>query len=73
MNDMIERVAREIDDALTRIGGWEECSGEDMVAVARAAIEAMRSPTAEMVDAAGSHWGTALESDWQTMIDAALS
>jgi len=64
MSEMIERVARAIEDALTKevaaIGGYMDSGGAQVVTVeasidlsviARAAIEAMRRPTEAMTDA----------------------
>jgi hypothetical protein len=42
-------------------------------AEARTAIEAMKEPTPEMIAAVGSEWGSALEANFTTMIDAALN
>ena len=76
MSEMIERVARAIwKKADEQYLGTEKM--EDCDAIARAAIEAMREPTMEMI-AAGAH-GSGEDSDrvaigaWKEMIDAALS
>jgi hypothetical protein len=74
MAEMIERVSRAIRDA-------EDNMANDWLDVARAAIEAMREPTDEMLSAAGTRrpvddevmgpdhpWAL-----WDSMIDAALN
>jgi hypothetical protein len=92
MSEMVERVARAIanaDDG-TMIDpkiGWNDCDAsmrEDYRKEARAAIEAMREPTANMKDAVESNFDIQCELDdcnahdipyrsWGLMIDAALS
>jgi hypothetical protein len=74
-NQMVERVAKAIGDHFyadvrpdTTPELWASC-----LDAARAAIEAMREPTAEMVAAVGSDYGAALEATYQAMIDAALT
>lgn len=68
MNDMIERVAKAI--ALR--------DTTDEFAMTRAAIEAMREPTEEMIKVGFSMTATAqsgtidIEEVWQAMLDAAL-
>lgn len=44
MSDMIERVARAVEDAMTDSDGYlkKSYSAEDMIEIARGAIEAMR-------------------------------
>ena len=79
MNDMINRVARAIEDAAIS----QPISNEDMGfiscaymnLIARAAIEAMREPTEAMVEACdrfrvGIHLET--RDAWTVMIDEAL-
>lgn len=73
MSEMIERVAKALRDSHGRTGH----SFEDD---ARAAMEAMRSPTPQMLDSgaeahAGRGYVTATSIDylWEAMIDAALS
>jgi hypothetical protein len=74
MAEMIERVSRAIRDA-------EDNMANDWLDVARAAIEAMREPTDEMLSAAGTRrpvddevmgpdhpWAL-----WDSMTDAALN
>lgn len=53
MSNMIERVARALwDETGPSNSGWTfEMDRDDMVTLARAAIEAMRSPSAKMLDA----------------------
>ena len=63
MNEMIERVGR----AIAKDQCWP--AGTNTELVARAAIEAMRQPTQEMIEAADSEF---FEEIWQQMIDAAL-
>ena len=69
MNDMVERVARAI---IREFPG--DCAWGDAVAMARAAIAAMREPTEAIRDAAGKLISTQhLQADiWRAMIDAAL-
>lgn len=55
-NEMIERVAKAVEDALQRHGDADIKAGLafiDLAPVARAAIEAMREPTIEMLLAGG--------------------
>ncbi len=87
MTEMIERVAKAIGHTLTDDQGWlkKSYSDDDMRAIARAAIEAMREPTDAMAraaqTAADSMGGDELELFqpeagkiiWRGMIDAALS
>jgi hypothetical protein len=73
MNTMIERVIDAIQDTID----ISESGGVNFEKIARAAIEAMREPTPEMVDAmrlanmniAGGYDGP---SGWEAAIDAAL-
>lgn len=72
MSEMIERVARAL---FIEYGHepeeWCEAHRVHYIAVARAAIAAMREPTEAMVDASGM--GSQLTSGmWSAMIDAAL-
>lgn len=84
-SEMIERVAKVIGDALTDRDGWlkKSYSDDDVLAMARAAVEAMREPTAAMIDA-GCEAGFRASGDqcrdenheppsWRAMIDAALT
>lgn len=88
--EMIERVQRAIVEALRprgevrllssidRFRGVYELNGDfDLRAVARAAIEAMRQPTQEMVKAAARHDGKHAEVEaaatWEIMAEAALA
>jgi hypothetical protein len=82
MSEMVEQVARAIyarrkehaDAAGTELEAWPE-DGSIPQAIedeAIAAIEAMRSPTDAMVEAADSDWGPGLRDNWRDMIDAAL-
>jgi hypothetical protein len=66
MSEMIERVARAIKDEFYRAptSTWNGC--------ARAAIEAMRGPTPDMVAAIGFPAGLEGLRCWRAMIDAAL-
>lgn len=81
MSEMIERVAKAIYDSHEFKKGWEHPDTkrlwhEFMRAEARAAIEAMREPTDEMLEA--SHYGEAPREPnshyevWKYMIDTAL-
>jgi DNA-binding FrmR family transcriptional regulator len=74
MSEMVERVARAIDDAMT---------SSDNLALARAAIEAMREPTAEVVaghmclcvyrdEADRAEHEAVLREVWGNMINGAL-
>jgi hypothetical protein len=68
-DSMIIRVAQAIARAQNE-ADWRNC-----VEAARAAIQAMREPTPEMLDDATAglpDWGY-LPDEWQTMIDHALS
>lgn len=81
--EMVERVARAIAESALHHGGWQE-----LVPEARAAIEAFREPTEEMIErgrkAPVNHsWGPATKNDTgehvcdpetilDVMIDAAL-
>jgi hypothetical protein len=70
MTDMIERVAKAINDAMLQHGDYKPDE------LARAAIAAMREPTNEQYEAlsaTGKMWRE-LDSRtvWQTYIDAAL-
>lgn len=81
MSEMIERVAAAM---LTAEAEWvrrEFVGMEDLAiknfaplaaAMARAAIEAMREPTKQMVDAGMIHCGVDLASEYRSMIDEAL-
>lgn len=74
MTDMVERIARAIEQAMPNYIS-DELPQHDFLASARAALEAMREPTPAMFDAAES-WGDDAERDlrfWQAMIDAALT
>jgi hypothetical protein len=82
---MVERVARAIHAAFNDSGAadytyaWDDpLAGRDHFRLlARAAIEAMREPTATMIDAAYDRHGalprSAYAYDYNLMIDAALS
>lgn len=75
MSEMVRRVAERIDDELKlyRQGlDWQDADGPIQRAT-RAAIEAMKGPTDEMIDAA-YEWTTDSPIDiWNHMIDAALT
>jgi len=70
MTDMIERVAKAINDAMIKHGDYKPDE------LARAAIAAMREPTEEMyqgVCALNKRWQDSNSAEiWQAMIDAAL-
>lgn len=72
MSEMIERVARAIDEASQPPG--QKDYKVLMKNAARAAIEAMREPTMDMESAASNWQGAQMTySDvWRAMIDAAL-
>lgn len=77
MSEMVERVAKAIwdsplffgliTDEKRRDGSWHDCT-----ALARAAIEAMREPTDEMVLASEAIDAVYPSEHWRAMIDAAL-
>lgn len=66
-NDMVERVARAIED---RLRGKDFLSYEE---AARAAIEAMREPTDAMADDGYRAIKHGADAVWRAMIDAALN
>jgi len=79
MSEMVERVARAIqaklDDEFAQRGGLD---AEEMAAIAaRAAVEAMREPTHDMVRAGGNAQTVNARANrglyYRAMIDAALS
>lgn len=73
MTEMIERVAKAIQSALSE--GTPGRDPDRMERIARAAIEAMRDPTEAMIDKGYDHvdyGGTDIEAAWKDMIDAAL-
>lgn len=81
MSELVERVAKAIfmSQYLVEESDWPDrvqfCCSHDANAFrdsAKAAIEAMREPTDEMIDAVGSDWGSHLKDNWETMIDEAL-
>jgi len=76
MTDMIERVAKAVKRCnVFPLGDLREyLSNEDAITIARAAIEAMREPSEEMVDQCmdmGIHAMTQ-KAVWEKMLDAAL-
>ena len=75
MSEMVERCAMAMHKAgfFPNVIPWEKCAEayrEERRMFARAAIEAMREPTAEMVVAAWRSEGTS--EIWQAMIEEAL-
>ncbi len=64
--DMIERVARAIANA------DDNSFYERYLILAKAAIEAMREPTEEMINFAWDKRAVGVKGSWNTMIDAAL-
>ena len=70
MTDMIERVAKAINDTMLQHGDYKPDE------LARAAIEAIREPTEKMIDAGSKEQRNILskpiEGIWTAMIDAAL-
>jgi hypothetical protein len=70
MTDMIERVAKAINDAMLQHGDYKPDE------LARAAIAAMRDPTIKMMiarlEAQVQHTGFLPRVGWEVMIDAAL-
>lgn len=80
MSEMVERVARAIAEAGRESDVLFYPVGkraEQYAAIARAAIEAMREPTAEMVESGlkkpqgMTDWPAALGVAWRAMIDVA--
>lgn len=79
MSEMVERVARAIYETEPflnqgEVVAWERLTSwgkRDSLVFARAAIEAMREPTAGMVEATEG-WDSHRVA-WQLMIDAALT
>jgi len=83
VSEMVERVARAIHD-MHSAGPAYELAADDWRDMARAAIEAMREPTEEMVATHDKHvlsycieedaWITPddAKANWSTMIDEAL-
>jgi hypothetical protein len=83
MSEMIERLARALHGCVTQQGTdrlpWEQLSRplkEECLFLARAAVEAMREPINQMIEAADGEYRDddrrALVGEWQTMIDVAL-
>ncbi len=70
MSEMVERIARAIHDAAHK-GLDFDWPREMRIAQARAAIEAMRQPTDEMLYS-GRWPNDVMGENWQAMIDAAL-
>jgi hypothetical protein len=80
MSEMLERAARAVFKTHheATIIGWDELSEqaqEEFMSQARAVIEAMREPTAEMWKAEHPTWtlGRPMWDWWRGVIDAALS
>jgi hypothetical protein len=77
MNEMVERVAREIYRSMMRDMSEAPTLTPMYLNAARVAIEAMREPTQEMISAAMDPHeglgGSTVTIVWQEMIDAALS
>jgi hypothetical protein len=74
----LEQVARAIADRIIDLGGGEGFGNPDYESGARAAVEAMREPTKEMVGIGQVHemydTSAAINLDvWTAMIDALLS
>lgn len=76
MGEMVDRVARAIAmaEATIMLGGDKTKEAPDPRAIARAAIEAMREPTQDMIDACDINIPTEGEivGVWDSMISAAL-
>lgn len=86
MSEMVERVAKAMELVMIQRQGMFGTSRDASSALARAAIEAMREPTEEMIDSANAtaaywhHDTSEVESEWreemlqeyQAMIDEAL-
>lgn len=68
MSTMIERVARAICES---VGAYEEV-WESFIPEAKAAIEAMRNPTEDMLLARLDVSGHGSDDEWEAMINAAL-
>jgi len=82
LSEMVELVARAIGEALTEadmVAGWGYITEQERLAIARAAIAAMRVPSDVMIKAITvTPWGEdnnreAILRDWGKMIDAALA
>lgn len=71
MSEMIERVAKAIDEASQPPGqkDYKILMGN----CARAAIEAMRNPDDKMIEAGFKEFGSGTLQVYQAMVDAALS
>jgi len=78
MSEMVERVAKAVVAKLQPsvfCGGDEACDSlpcSCALDIARAAIEAIREPTDEMLDAGWGQRGERARGIWRLMIDAAL-
>jgi len=79
MSEMIERVALAmIEKSKARRAGINLINrvmmdgDEDFMALARAAIAAMREPTPNMVHVVAANWGRRTWSEYNEVIDAAL-
>lgn len=73
MSEMVERVARAV--AEFNEFSWEHCAQSHWIDLARAAIEAMREPTEEMIRVGVKYDHECAEADgiYRAMIDAALN
>lgn len=70
MSEMVERVAKAIREAHVGRPMYELVNTEDL---ARAAIEAMREPTPDMVSEGDDYRAFSSRTTWQAMIDEALT
>jgi len=74
-NEMIERVAKAIINRLKK-AAYPTLEIDDCIAsydiIAKAAIQAMREPTEEMIDAGAYDLDMTVKTQYQNMIDAAL-
>lgn len=72
MSEMVERVARIIANSRREEFGGAVAIVEWDRSLARAAIEAMREPSKEMLMAAGLNGGQTVKGKWNAMITEAL-
>ena len=77
MSEMVERVARAICKQRTGIRSGYETFSQNDIELARAAIEAMREPTSEIIKAHhvvpdDTDFTDRAARNWSAMIDAAL-
>lgn len=73
MSEMIERVARALDQFAWSQSAGMERRRADSLFLASAAIEAMRDPTPAMQQAVAKNWGRRTWAEYSEVIDAALA